>query len=103
MGTSAIHAIILRKESEVRARFHAAGATIATNAQSLNDIGVEETMAFRRLERRAVIREATPGLFYFDEDVWQALRAMRMRMAFLMIGTLALLGLLVVYASSAIQ
>jgi len=95
--------IMRRKEREVRAAFHIAEATIAANARPLADIGLEETMAVRRLQRRAVIREAAPGLFYFDEDAWQALRSMRLRMALLLIGTVALVGLLAVYAASTIQ
>ena len=67
---------------------------------SLESIGIEETMAVRRLEKRAVIREAAPGLFYFDEDVWEAVRSMRRRMAFLLLGTLILIGIVVLYGSA---
>lgn len=86
-----------RKEREVRDAFREAGATTPVNATALSAIDVEETMAFRRLKRNAVIREAGPGLFYFDEDVWQALCAMRRRMAYLVAGTVALVGLMVFY------
>lgn len=87
----------------MRAAFHSAGATIAANARSLEDIGLGDTMAVRRLKRRAIIREGAPGLFYFDEDVWQSLRAMRTRMGLLLLAALGLVGLLGIYATSAIQ
>ncbi|MEO8194950.1 MAG: hypothetical protein ABI681_13950 [Gemmatimonadales bacterium] len=88
-----------RRAREVRAAFHSAGATIPANAMSLDAIGIDETMAVRRLKRRAVIREAAPGLFYFDEDAWQALRAMRLRMAILMGGTVLLVAILALYGT----
>jgi hypothetical protein len=72
-------------------------------AMSLESIGLEETHAVRRLKKRAVIREAAPGLFYFDDDVWQAVRSMRRRMALLLAGTLALVLLLVVYGTVTLQ
>lgn len=96
---AAVVAIIRMKEREVRDDFIRADATTPANARSLADIGIDESMAVKRLERRAVIREAAPGMFYFDEDVWQALRSMRRRMAFMLLGTLVLVGLLVVYGT----
>ena len=57
-------------------------------------------MAVRRLKRRAVIREAAPGLFYFDEDVWESVNAMRRRMALLMIAAVILIGIVVLYGSA---
>jgi hypothetical protein len=44
-----------------------------------------------------VIREASPGMFYFDDDVWEALCGMRRRMAILLVGTIVLVGLMVLY------
>lgn len=73
------------------------------NAMSLSAIGIEETMAVRRLKKHAVIREASPGCLYFDEDVWQALSSMRRRMAFLLAGTIALIGLMVLYGVMTFQ
>jgi hypothetical protein len=88
-----------RKERDVRDDFIAAGAVLPANAMSLAEIGIDESMAVRRLKKRSVIREAAPGLFYFDEDVWQSLRAMRRRMAFLMLGTLILVGAMFFYGT----
>jgi len=84
----------------VRDAFRSAGATTPATAMSLDAIRIEENMAVRRLKKRAVIREAAPGLFYFDEDVWEAVSSMRRRMALLMIGTVILIGIMVLYGSA---
>jgi hypothetical protein len=73
------------KERHVRDDFLRAGATMPVNAMSLNDIGIGESMAVKRLMNRAIIREASPGLFYFDEEVYLSVRAMRRRMALVML------------------
>ena len=70
---------------------------------SLESIGIEETRAVRRLKARSVIREAGPGLFYFDEDVWEAMRSQRRRMGLLLAGTLVLVLLLVLYGKMSLQ
>jgi hypothetical protein len=49
------------REREVRDAFHAAGAVNPAAAMSLESIGIDETLAVRRLKKRAVIREAAPG------------------------------------------
>ena len=53
-------------------------------------MGLDESQAMKRLIRQSVVREATPGLFYFDEEVFQSVRAQRRRMAFLMLVTILL-------------
>ena len=97
MGAAVAIAVMRRKEEELRADFFRAGATRAIDARSLDDIGIAESHAFKRLMRRSCIREATPGLFYFDEEVFQSVRAQRRRMAFVMLTTILLLSLLVGY------
>jgi hypothetical protein len=103
VGATAAIAVMRLKEREVRDSFHAAGAVNPAAAMSLETIGIEDAGAVRRLKRRAVIREAAPGLFYFDEDVWLAVRGMRRRIAFLLIGTVILILLLVVYGTVSLQ
>ena len=103
MGAAAAGAIMRRKEREVRAAFQSAGAVTAANAMSLPSVGIEENMAVRRLKRHAVIREASPGVFYFDETVWQALCAMRRRMAILLGVSILLVALMVLYGVVAFQ
>ncbi len=99
MGAAAAIAIMRRKERDVRDAFLSAGAITPATAMSLESIGMEESRAVRRLKNRAVIREAAPGLFYFDEDVWEAVRSTRRRLAFLMLGTFILIGIVVLYGT----
>jgi hypothetical protein len=89
-----------KKERDVRDAFQSAGAMTPANAMSLESVGIEETMAVKRLKRRAVIREAAPGLFYFDEDVWESVNAMRRRMAILMLAAVILVAIVVLYGSA---
>ncbi len=80
MGASAA-AVIIVKEKHIVAAFRRAGATVPERAIVPASIGVEQRLAFRRLRRRAVLREAAPGTLYLDEPAWEALRAMRRRLA----------------------
>lgn len=70
---------------------------MAINARSLADLGLEENHALKRLIRRACVHEASPGLFYFDEEVFQSVRATRRRMVLIMLITIALVSALVMY------
>ena len=81
MGAPAIAAVIRRKEREVVDDFRRGGATSPNNARSLADLGLEDSWPVRRLQRRAVIREPQPGIMYLDEEVWQAVRRTRRRVA----------------------
>lgn len=101
MGAVAAAAVIRMKEREVRDDFVRAGATTPAGAKSLADIGLHESHAVKRLLSRAVVREASPGLFYFDEDVYRALRSTRRRLALLVVGSLLLAGLVLFYTSAA--
>ena len=103
MGATVAIAAMRLREREVRDAFHAAGAVNPAAAMSLESIGIDETLAVRRLKKRAVIREAAPGLFYFDEDVWEAVRSMRRRMALLLVGTVTLVLLLIAYGVVTLQ
>jgi len=80
MGAAVIAAAMRRREQEVIDDFRAAGATAPDRAQSYNAIGLGETLAVRRLRNRAVVREAAPGLYYLDEEVWAAVRRTRLRL-----------------------
>ena len=81
MGAPAIAAILRRREQEVVDDFRAAGAISPASAQSYSSLGMGQSLAVKRLHNRAVIREASPGLYYLDEEVWEALRRTRRRLA----------------------
>jgi hypothetical protein len=97
MGAPAIAAIMRRRELEVVDDFRTAAALSATTAQSYTAIGLGESLALKRLRDRAVIREAAPGAYYLDEEVWAAVRRTRRRIAYVIIVALAavLLGVLI--------
>jgi hypothetical protein len=90
MGAPAIAAILSRKEQDVVDDFRAAGALSPSTAQSYTAIGLGHSLAIKRLHNRAVIREASPGLYYLDEEVWAAVRRIRRRLATVVLSVLAL-------------
>ncbi len=94
---AAVAAILIRRGKEVVDDFRVAGATSRESAQSYTAIGLGESLGLKRLRDRAVIREAAPGTYYLDEEVWTAVRRTRRRVAtvFLLILALFLLGVVV--------
>jgi hypothetical protein len=100
LGAAAAVAVMRMKEREARDDFVRAGATTPATAKSLEEIGIHEGGAVRRLRKRAVIRESSPGLFYFDEDVWNALRGMRRRMGIVMLIVMVLIVLMTLYGTA---
>ncbi|HJQ52794.1 MAG TPA: hypothetical protein VJ825_03015 [Gemmatimonadaceae bacterium] len=93
MGAPGIAAVMRRREREVVDDFRAAGATSPERAQPYTALGFGESLALRRLHNRAVIREAAPGMFYLDEEVWATVRRTRRRIA-----TVLILMMLIVLA-----
>ncbi len=98
MGAAVAVAIMRRREEEVRDDFHKAGALRAIDARSLADVGLADNFTVRRMIRRAVLHESEPGLFYFDEEVWQAVRARRRRTVIIALVVAALAGIIGFYA-----
>jgi hypothetical protein len=94
-------AIMRRREEEVRDDFYRAGALQAVAARSLADVGLEENYTLRRMMSRSIVRESAPGLFYFDEDVWRSVRAMRRRMVLILLVVVALAGAAGLYGVNA--
>src|SRR4051794_41944031 len=93
MGAAVIAAAMRRREQEVIDDFRVAGATSPDKAQSYTAIGLGESLAVRRLRNRAVIREASPGGFYLDEEVWSAGRRARMRLGITLLPGLAVMAI----------
>ena len=89
MGATAA-AVIIAREKRIVAAFRGAGATTPSTAIPPATMGIGERVAFRRLCRRAVLREATPGAFYLDEPSWKTLRTSRQRVVLL-----AVIGLVI--------
>jgi hypothetical protein len=85
MGAAAAIAIMRRREREVVDDFREAGALSTSTAQSYTAIGLGHSRALKRLQDRAVIREAAPAVYYLDEEVWAAVRRTRRRLAIVML------------------
>jgi hypothetical protein len=90
MGAPAVAAILRRKEQEVVDDFRSAGAISPATARTYDAIGLGDSLAIKRLQNRAVIRQADPGRWYLDEEVWEAVRRMRRRFATVLLSILAL-------------
>ena len=103
MGAPAAIAVMKLREREVRDVFLSRGAVNPAGAMSLGDLGLEESMALRRLKRHAVVREPAPGLFYFDEGVWEAMGSVRRRIAVLFLVALIIMGLVLAYGTVSIK
>lgn len=94
MGASAAAAIVLLKEKQIVATFRQAGATSAPAAATPAALGVHQGLAFSKLRRRAILREAAQGYFYLDEPSWVAFGKARRRVA-LVAGLIVLAALLI--------
>ena len=93
MGASAaVVAAFVRKQRELVEHFQRAGAVSPTHARSSSDLGVEEGLAWRRLARDGVIREAVPGAYYLDESAWLAVGQRRRRVAFAVVSVFVALA-----------
>jgi hypothetical protein len=97
MGASAPVAIMRLREREVVEDFRHVGATSPADAKTLEEVGIGESRAFQRLVERAVIKEATPGCYYLDEESWTAIRRMRRRMVGILLITVLLIFVATMY------
>jgi hypothetical protein len=86
-------AIILIKERHIVDAFERAGATSPERALNPADAGVDNVgIGWRRLRERAIVREAGPGRFYLDVEVWQATRRTRRRVLVALVAILLLVA-----------
>jgi hypothetical protein len=92
-----------RKERDVRDVFVSRGVTTPAAATSLDDLGLGESFALKRLKRHAVVRESAPGLFYFDEGVWAAMGSVRRRITMLLAIVVILVGLALAWTTVSIK
>ncbi len=100
MGAQAAVAIMRKRERDLRRAFHQAAALDPASARGLDEIGVEENRAFSRLKSRDVIRESSPGCFYFDEEKWESVRSERLKLALSILAAFVTVILLAMYAMS---
>jgi hypothetical protein len=91
MGAAAAVAILIRKEKEIVTAFRDHRATSPDHGISVDEAGIHDGFALRRLRDHAVIRDAGAGRYYLDEPVWAAHSRMRRRVALLALALIALL------------
>jgi len=87
-------AVLLVKERHLVDAMESAGAVDAAHAVTPEEIRADSLgLGWRRLRRRAVLRESSPGSgrYYLDRDVWRGLRRTRQTLA-VVLGALILLG-----------
>jgi hypothetical protein len=74
-------AVLLIKERHIVEAMERIGATSPAKALTIGelaDLGVEDHgVAWHALKSRVVVREASPGKWYLDFEVWQASRRRR--------------------------
>jgi hypothetical protein len=92
MGAAA--AVLLIKERHIVEAMERIGATSPARAltlDQLSDLGVDDRgFAWHALRNRVIVREASPGQWYLDAEVWQAARRRRHRVLFLILALVAL-------------
>ncbi len=85
MGAAA--AVLLIKERHIVEAMERIGATSPPRALSLDqlaDLGVDDRgFAWHALKNRVIVRDASPGQWYLDAEVWHAAHRRRRRVLFL--------------------
>lgn len=89
MGAAVV--IILRKQRDIVEVFEGARATSPETARDPNDLGIDESVIFRGLVRRAVLRDAGGGRYYIDQPSWRAMSSMRHRVAMVVLAIVVVL------------
>lgn len=97
MGAETGIALMGRSERQVREAFHTSSALDPTRSLALAEMGLDESMALKRLQQKEVVRESSPGCYWFDDTMWDELRATRMRMAMMLLAAVVLTGLVGLY------
>lgn len=81
----AVAAVVIARQKHVVAAFQRARATAAAAAVVPADIGVAEHLAFEKLRRHGVLREADAGRFYLDEPTWNRIGRLRVTLVLLVV------------------
>ena len=94
---------VLIKERHIVEALERIGATNAANARTLAELegaGVDaHGMAWRALRDRVIVREAEPGRYYVDSEVWQSTRRRRRRVAVVLV-TLVVIGSITLFVTT---
>lgn len=93
---AAVVAIIIKKEKDLVAYMRAQNALSPATARSLNDLQVNDKRTLGRLRTEGVIREASPGVYYLDEEIWLVRDSKRRKRALIVIAVLAVIFIVLV-------
>lgn len=88
-------AIIVRKQRDIVEVFEGARATSPETARVPDELGVDQSVVFRGLIRRAVLRDAGDGRYYVDLPTWRATSNRRLRVALIAVALVLLAGIVV--------
>ena len=70
-------------------RFHDAGATDATSARPLAEMGISDSLVFRYLRFRGIGCEAEPGEYYLDAQAEKNFRRKRLQFSLAVVSCVA--------------
>jgi hypothetical protein len=82
---AAVAAVIIRKEKDLVEHFRGARALTPSTARTAADLGVHPDVAWRILVHRGIVREGSPGMYYLDDQAWEAHRRNRRRLALIVL------------------
>ena len=81
-------------ERRIVRRLREAGALRPGETDRLEGLRGLQQRRLAHLVARGVVREAAPGSYYLDEDAWDAYVSAKRRIAFIMLGIVAVVGLI---------
>ncbi len=85
-------AVLLIKERHIVEAMQRIGVTSPARALSIEelaDLGVDDHgVPWHALKSRVIVRQASPGKWYLDEEVWQARERRKHRIIFLVLAVL---------------
>jgi hypothetical protein len=85
-------AVLLIKERHIVEAMQRIGATspdASLTLEELADLGVEDTgVPWHALKNRVIVRQASPGKWYLDVEVWEASRRRKRRVIFALLAVM---------------
>jgi hypothetical protein len=97
MQNGSAPAAVRWNENKIIAAFRSAGAVASTAAKTPASVGVLGGPLFHKLRRLHVLREVATGVYYLDEERWEAVRKQR---RIVLVATLIVVVVVVVLALS---
>ena len=80
-------------ERRIVRRLREEGAVSPGAAEPLDELRGLQRRRLPRMIARGIVREASPGRYYLDEDAWDSYRSQQLRLALALAGVMLLVGL----------